>query len=162
MLRIFCMRLRSQVEHAVLCCLLMIGLGDGEALSAKSMAALYEMPKEYLAKTLQALSRAGIVRSSQGMSGGYRLSREPTDIRLLEIVEAIEGDIATFKQSRRIERLLLGNQTPGAGSVLARSFGAADSLWCEALSASNLGNLANELGLSPRAISDARSRAISA
>jgi Rrf2 family protein len=38
------------------------------------------------------LSRAGIVEARLGRAGGYRLSKEPADISLLDIIEASEGD----------------------------------------------------------------------
>ncbi|WP_332303317.1 Rrf2 family transcriptional regulator [Rhizobium sp. GR12] len=55
----------------------MIGLKGAESLSMKSMATLYDLPKEYLSKTFQALSRAGIIAGSHGIFGGYRLCRTP-------------------------------------------------------------------------------------
>ncbi len=47
----------------------------------------------FLAKIFQLLNSAGLVESSRGASGGFRLSRNPQRISLKEIVEAIEGPV---------------------------------------------------------------------
>ena len=48
-------------------------------------------PAPYLAKHLQAMSRAGILESVQGPGGGYRLARPAAEISVLDVVEAIDG-----------------------------------------------------------------------
>jgi len=45
----------------------------------------------YLAKTFQELSRAGIVRTVTGRKGGYALARPPQEVRLLDLVVALDG-----------------------------------------------------------------------
>jgi len=49
----------------------------------------------YIAKIFQSVSRAGIVESVPGPSGGYRLARRPTEIRLLEVVELLDGPLVS-------------------------------------------------------------------
>ena len=53
-----------------------------------------DLPKQYLVKIFALLARADLVTPVRGKHGGYLLSREPEDITLLNIVEAIEGPIA--------------------------------------------------------------------
>lgn len=52
------------------------------------------LPKQYLVKLFSALTRADIVTPIRGKHGGYVLSRDPADITLLEVIEAVEGPIA--------------------------------------------------------------------
>ncbi len=52
------------------------------------------LPKQYLVKIFALLARADLVMPIRGKHGGYLLSREPQDITLLEIVEAVEGPLA--------------------------------------------------------------------
>lgn len=52
------------------------------------------MGKEYLTKIFSALTRAGLLTPMRGKGGGYRLARDPSDITLREIIEAVEGPIA--------------------------------------------------------------------
>jgi Rrf2 family iron-sulfur cluster assembly transcriptional regulator len=51
------------------------------------------LPQPYLEQILLALKGAGIVRSKRGVGGGYVLARDPGDIRLSEIVRAVDGPI---------------------------------------------------------------------
>jgi Rrf2 family protein len=52
-----------------------------------------DMPKSFLAKILQKLARANIVKSYRGVKGGFRLARKPKEINLLEVIEAIQGPV---------------------------------------------------------------------
>ena len=47
----------------------------------------------YIAKVFQTVSRAGIVEAVTGPSGGYRLARPANEIRLIEIIESLEGPL---------------------------------------------------------------------
>jgi Rrf2 family protein len=49
------------------------------------------VPKPYLAKIVNSLTRLGILRAKRGVGGGISLARPPEQITLLEIVEAVEG-----------------------------------------------------------------------
>ena len=51
-------------------------------------------PKSFLAKILQKLVKAGVVRSFRGVKGGFQLNRAPKDISLLDVIEATEGVVA--------------------------------------------------------------------
>jgi Rrf2 family protein len=49
-----------------------------------------KVPSNYLAKVLQALSRAGIIRSQRGRGGGHVLARDPAKLTVLEVVNAVD------------------------------------------------------------------------
>ena len=53
-----------------------------------------DIPESFLAKILQQLVKAGIAESARGVKGGFRLTRKPSKITLLDVVEAIEGSVA--------------------------------------------------------------------
>ncbi len=54
----------------------------------------YKIPRSFLAKILQKLVKAKIVRSYRGVKGGFSLARQAKDISVLDVMEAIEGKIA--------------------------------------------------------------------
>lgn len=93
------MVLRNQVEWALHCCSVMVGLPPGERLATKTLAEFHGVPKEYLSKALQALAQAGLVEGTLGPNGGYRLAKAPKNITFLDIVEAVEGRKRTFECS---------------------------------------------------------------
>ena len=59
--------------------------------SAAELAELARLELPTVSKVLKPLARAGLVTSFRGASGGYRLARPPSQISLIDIVEAIEG-----------------------------------------------------------------------
>jgi Rrf2 family protein len=65
----------------------------GATASAKEMAEAYHLPVPLLAKVLQQLTRAGILRSVAGTNGGYKLARDAKRISALEVVRAIDGPV---------------------------------------------------------------------
>ncbi len=54
----------------------------------------YKIPRSFLAKILQKLVKAKIVRSYRGVKGGFSLARQSRDITVLDVLEAIEGKLA--------------------------------------------------------------------
>ncbi len=64
---------------------------DPEA--ARTVEQLHEVtkvPKGYLSKVMQALARAGLVRSQRGLHGGFSLTKSPRDLSILEVVNAVD------------------------------------------------------------------------
>jgi DNA-binding IscR family transcriptional regulator len=66
-------------------------------LSTAQLAASHDLPRAYLNKQLQALAQAGLLVSTPGVRGGFRLARPPEAISLLDVVEAIEGPQEAFR-----------------------------------------------------------------
>jgi Rrf2 family protein len=64
---------------------------DGEMLSAEELHAKLKIPKKYLQRLLTDLTRSGLLKSVRGRNGGFTLSRHTGNIRLAEIVLAVEG-----------------------------------------------------------------------
>lgn len=63
-------------------------------LSAGSVAAATGLPVPTVAKLMGSLTKAGLLDSSRGVAGGFRLARPAATISLADIVEAIDGPIA--------------------------------------------------------------------
>lgn len=64
--------------------------GDGKPFSAAGVAEAEQIPPFYLAKVLQDLGRAGLLKSARGRGGGFYLSRPAEEITLFEVVAAVE------------------------------------------------------------------------
>ena len=63
----------------------------GTYVMVKQIAAAEGIPTHFLAKILQQLARKGLLRSSKGPTGGFTLRVPSDDIRMLDIVEALDG-----------------------------------------------------------------------
>ncbi|TQM66743.1 BadM/Rrf2 family transcriptional regulator [Actinomadura hallensis] len=98
------MRMSEGVEWALHECLNLTWLEPGEAVTAARLAKFYELPAAYLNKQLQALARAGILESTPGPRGGFRLARRPEDITVMDVVAAIEGPESAFRCQELVRR----------------------------------------------------------
>lgn len=119
------------VEWAIHCCTLLAVLPGDARLPAKRLAEFHAVPSAYLAKHLQALASAGIVTSSPGRHGGYRLARPAAEISLLDIVLAIDGDSPAFTcteiRRRGPSAVPARHYTPLCG--IAAAMGDAEQAW---------------------------------
>jgi Rrf2 family protein len=91
------MRLSEGVEWGLHCAVLLAVMPPETALPTGRLAEFHGVPVAYLAKHLQAMSRAGILVAGTGPRGGYRLARPPADVSVLDVVEAIDGEDAAFE-----------------------------------------------------------------
>lgn len=66
--------------------------GDS-VMQIKDIAANANIPQNYLEQLLGKLRRAGIVESIRGAKGGYKLARDPKEIKVLDILIALEDDL---------------------------------------------------------------------
>jgi Rrf2 family protein len=58
---------------------------------AQDLAQRLKIPAPFLAKTLQLLAKEGILHSTKGRKGGFSLARPAREIKLIEIVRAVDG-----------------------------------------------------------------------
>ena len=82
-------------------------------VTTASIAAVFGVSAAHLSKVFQRLSKAGIVKSVRGPHGGFRLSRDPGQITLREIYEALDGPLAPAgcllsRPTCGLERCVLG------------------------------------------------------
>ncbi len=61
------------------------------------IAEVQNIPEKFLAKIFQSLTKAGIVRSHRGVRGGFTLAKDPAELTLKEILEAIQGPYHLMK-----------------------------------------------------------------
>ena len=67
---------------------------NGEFIPMKEVAGRQGISLKYIERLMPALKAAGLVESVHGIGGGYRLTREPEEYSLWEILELAEGDLA--------------------------------------------------------------------
>lgn len=84
------LKLSKKSEYA-LRALLSIARNPAQLHTIPQISQNSEVPPKFLEQILLALRNAGILTSRRGAGGGYLLSRNPSSIRLLEAIEAVEG-----------------------------------------------------------------------
>ncbi len=134
------MKVGKGVEWAAHTCALLAVLPPGAALSGEALADFLGVPSPYLAKQLQALSRAGIVKARRGAAGGYELARAPEELSLWDITAAIEGSAPSFRCTE-VRRNGPCGASPGECSgpcPIAAAFRQAEGAYRSALSAVRL------------------------
>jgi Rrf2 family protein len=77
------------------------GLKPATMAQATDISGANNIPKKFLDAILGELRNAGIVYSRKGRGGGYRLARPASEIRLGEVVRALDGPIAPIACARR-------------------------------------------------------------
>lgn len=60
-------------------------------VSANDVSKELKVPKEFVSKVMQILTDSGIVGSKKGKNGGFYLAKRPANVKLIDIVEAIDG-----------------------------------------------------------------------
>lgn len=85
------LELTRRGDYAVRAMLALARTTDVQATGAV-LAAETAIPPSYVPQVMGDLVRAGLVANRRGRRGGYRLARPPSEISLLAIVEAVEGD----------------------------------------------------------------------
>ena len=85
------MKLGRESAYAIEGLLVLAKKPLGTAMLLRDIAASRGVPKSFLAKIFQKLTRSGIVSSSRGAIRGYALARRPKEIKVKDIFVAIEG-----------------------------------------------------------------------
>jgi Rrf2 family protein len=62
-------------------------------VQAKSIARRQAIPARFLEQVLHSMKKAGLVSSLRGAQGGYVLSKKPSEVSVVEIIEALEGPL---------------------------------------------------------------------
>lgn len=87
------MRLTRAGEYGVRCILFLAGNGKQKVVGRMEIAKAMAIPEQFLGKIAQQLARSGFIEIIQGAKGGYRLLLPPERITLLDVIEAVTGEI---------------------------------------------------------------------
>lgn len=83
--------LSATADSALRAVLILARAHGGAPVPAHEIARITGAPANYLAKTLNALAKAGIVTSARGPQGGFALATAPDRLTLAEVVDCFEG-----------------------------------------------------------------------
>ena len=90
------MRISAKAEYA---CLAVLALAEkhheDRPLTIREIAHAHRIPVTFLTQILLKLKGAGLVISTRGSSGGYRLARSPEEISLIDVLQVVDGSALT-------------------------------------------------------------------
>ena len=86
------LKLSKKAEYALMAVKYIACTTNGNFVTAKEISVSYDIPYELLAKVLQNLTKFDIVKSYQGVKGGYQLTKMPAQIPLLDVIKAVDGN----------------------------------------------------------------------
>lgn len=100
------MRISKKVEYALIGLLHMSQKDRQQLTTAKELAQTYHIPPQLMGKVLQQLARRRLIRSVQGVKGGYRIHEPIHKLNFSQVYDAIEGPIkivsCMYKKNRSI------------------------------------------------------------
>jgi Rrf2 family protein len=112
------LKLSKKADYALMALQYMAMVRSGETspfnpnrvINTKEIAEEHHIPLELLAKVLQTLSKHDMVESQNGPKGGYVLAREPRQISIAQVLEAIEGPLGIADCYHEKDELVLCEQ----------------------------------------------------
>jgi Rrf2 family protein len=105
------MKLSAKTEYACLAMLQMATEFEStEPLQIRRIAEEQGIPSRFLVQILLQLKGAGLVASTRGAAGGYRLARSPREISLADVIDVMEGSDRPQSSA--------GKRTPLVGALL--------------------------------------------
>ena len=81
----------KKCEYGIQAVLYMAAQNNGIIIPSDEISKKLKIPKEFISKILQSLTESGIIESKKGKAGGFKLAKNPSKIKLIDIVEAIDG-----------------------------------------------------------------------
>lgn len=105
------MRLSKQTEYGLRAIVQLARMSAGAFVQSRDLSQQEDLPTKFLEAIMLTLRRGGFLESKVGREGGYRLAKEPREIRVGELVRALEGRL-TVREGRAS-----ADATPGQSAV---------------------------------------------
>ncbi|MDA8089283.1 MAG: Rrf2 family transcriptional regulator [Nitrospiraceae bacterium] len=86
-------QITRETDYAIRC-VCHLAQRPGEIVAIEEISRATSAPKDFIAKILQKLASASIVKSHRGVNGGFELAKKPALISFLCVVEAVQGPVA--------------------------------------------------------------------
>jgi Rrf2 family protein len=94
------LRFTREAEYGLLAMAYIASRPKGELAYRKEIAEHHNIPREFLAKVLQKLSRSGLIKSYRGIRGGYLLALPASEVSIADVVSAVDGPMALVECAR--------------------------------------------------------------
>ncbi len=88
------LRISRKIDYGLRAMIYLASVPNESVVPFREIARQMDVPEDFLAKILKTLVDHGLVRSTRGPHGGYALARAPGAISFLDVIEAVEGQVA--------------------------------------------------------------------
>jgi Rrf2 family protein len=90
------MRVTAKSDYALRALIEIARRSDSGPVSAEEIGRLQDIPHGFLQAILADMRRAGIVMAQRGQSGGWRMSRDPDDVTVADVIRAVDGPLVSI------------------------------------------------------------------
>jgi Rrf2 family protein len=101
------MRISQKGLYALQALMMLTRRHNQGAIRIRDIAYQENLPEKFLELILLELKNARVVESVRGAKGGYRLRRDPSEIRLSDIIRLMDGPLAPFGDAARLRSLII-------------------------------------------------------
>ncbi len=85
-----------------LCAMLQLGHNFNKGpIQIRDISQTHDIPQHYLEQLLVMLKKTGLVESFRGALGGYSLARQPSQIKVLDILESLDGKVEVVPEHKK-------------------------------------------------------------
>jgi Rrf2 family protein len=93
-------RVSAKTDYAIRAALELAATDSDRPVKGERIATAQSIPLRFLENILMQLRHAGLVESRRGAEGGYRLAKPASEIKLADVIRAIDGPLANVSGSR--------------------------------------------------------------
>jgi Rrf2 family protein len=93
------MRVSAKADYAVRAALQLAAAAEGP-VKGEAISVAQDIPLRFLENILAELRHAGLVQSQRGAEGGYWLARKPSEVKIADIIRAVDGPLASVRSER--------------------------------------------------------------
>jgi Rrf2 family transcriptional regulator, iron-sulfur cluster assembly transcription factor len=141
------MKLSNKGRYAVRALFDIAFFNDGRPTQVKDIAERQSIPPRFLEQIFQDLKRAGIVGSKRGPQGGYSLTRRSVEIRLGDVIRALEGPIVLGDRDGNARRTGPASDTRRVAESVFRDLSTRVEACFDGMTIADMCTRAEEIGL---------------
>jgi Rrf2 family protein len=116
------MRISRKASYGIQAVCQLAQLDDRDLVPSHQLAAMGDMPEKFLLEVLRSLVNAKVLGSQRGPIGGYQLTKSPSEITVLAIIEAVDGPLTDITASGERNEAERSESEPHAGFVATHVF----------------------------------------
>lgn len=89
--------LSMTAQYALRALVYIAGAGEERPVLAREIAAHTKIPSHYLSRILRDAVRVGLLESARGIGGGFRLTKAPGDVRLIDVLSPFDDVLSSSR-----------------------------------------------------------------